>query len=44
MRCPYRGDGAVLVEFQYNKRLWFVSELPEKISETWWSSVGSIRQ
>ena len=22
--------------------LWFVSELPEKISQTWWSSVGSI--
>ena len=24
----------------YNKLSWFVSELPENISQTWWSSVG----
>ena len=28
----------------YSKLSWFVSEVPEKISETRWSSVGSILQ
>jgi hypothetical protein len=26
------------------KLSWFASELPEKVSQTWWSSVGSILQ
>jgi hypothetical protein len=28
----------------YDKLPWFVSELPEKDTPTWWSSVGSILQ
>ena len=33
----------MLVVF-YNKLPGFVYELPEKVSQTWWSSVGSILQ
>jgi hypothetical protein len=28
----------------YNKLLWIVSELLEKTSQTWWSSVGIVSQ
>ena len=42
--CSSHGFVSSFWAVSYNKLSWFVSELPEQISRTWWSSVGSILQ